>query len=102
MRVGGLVGSALVRHSKVMGSNPIRHFNKKNSLSKQLFSDILTSVLTLKTSNLFNVDVSHLMTYPKMSRTITITLYGSPATWQNRTLCKMTSTHQEKEIRVTK
>ncbi len=22
-------------------------------------------------------------------------------TWQNRTLCKMTSTHQEKEIRVT-
>ena len=23
------------------------------------------------------------------------------ATWQNRTLCKMTSTHQEKEIRVT-
>ena len=78
MRVGGLVGSALVRHSKVMRSNPIRHFNKKKSLSKQLFSDILTSVLTLKTSNLFNVDVSHLMTYPKMSRTITITLYGSP------------------------
>ena len=23
------------------------------------------------------------------------------ATWQNRTLCKMTSTHQGKEIRVT-
>ena len=47
-------------------------------LSKQLFSNILTSVQTLKTSNLFNVDVSHLITCPKMARTITITLYGSP------------------------
>ena len=47
-------------------------------LSKQLFSNILSSVQTLKTSNLFNVDVSHLITCPKMARTITITLYGSP------------------------
>ena len=39
---------------------------------------VCTSVLTLQTSNLFNVDVSHLMTRPKMARTITITLYGSP------------------------
>ena len=58
---------------------PFAIFIKKNSLIiKQLFSNILTSVQTLKTSNLFDVDVSHLMTCPKMARIITITLYGSP------------------------
>ena len=76
------LGSALGRHSKVLDSNPIRHFYKKkihlSFLSKQLFSNILTGVQTLKTSNLLNVDVSHLMTCPKMARIITITLYGSP------------------------
>ena len=69
------LGSALGRHSKVLGSIKKIHLS---FLSKQLFSNILTGVQTLKTSNLFNVDVSHLMTCPKMARIITITLYGSP------------------------
>ena len=55
---------------------PFAIFIKKNHLeflSKQLFSNIVTSVQTLKTSNLFNVDVRLLY-------------MEALATWQNRTL----------------